>query len=135
MYKVIVISLVCLFAYLFRNYIVRISKSIFDTNRRRRRALDIHVSKGVSQEQSIPENPFAPYPKAFLDLNFSDDVKKDTDKYIGNYDNAGVIFAKDFIQEQYAKTLTIEKPASYTPYIEDYVHMVKRPPLKKFPKY
>ena len=74
-----------------------------------------------------------PYPKEFLDAQFN--KAKQKDKYIGIYDNAGVIYADDFIKQQYANVISIREPASYTPYIEDYVLQVDRPSLQPFPRY
>lgn len=49
----------------------------------------------------------------------------------GTWQNAGVIYDKKFLAKM--DTTSNKEPASFTPYIEDYMLHVQRPKLKPFP--
>lgn len=93
------------------------------------------IAKADHHALPRPNSVDGPYPQDFLDAQFDKQKELDLSKYIGTYDNAGVIYADDFIKQQYEKAISIKEPASYTPYIQDYVIRVDRPPLQPFPRY
>jgi hypothetical protein len=81
-------------------------------------------------------NPFVlQYPQQFLDFHFDQRQKRKSDQYIGRHSNAGVIYSDEFIKRQLANTVSTKEPAAFTPYIEDYVIQVSRPPVHPFPRY
>lgn len=117
-------TIIIIFVWIFR-------KRIFHSRPPRRRSTH-HTKSDVVRK---PYDFTTPYPQDFLDLNFNKDIKGKSNSFIGLHDNAGVIFAEDFIQEQKEKLKTFKEPASYTPYIQDYIMYVNRPPLQPFPRY
>lgn len=76
-----------------------------------------------------------PYSQEFLDSHFNDAVIQRKDSQTGQWMNAGVIYDEAFRQRQEQNAISIKEPASYTPYIQDYVQIVKRPPVKPMPTF
>jgi len=104
--------------------------------RRRRSRVSIEVPGKTLRPAAQPvADDHYPYPSSFLKLMFDKKTQMETDRYIGTWDNAGVIYDRDFVDREKKKIGTLREPASYTPYIQDYVHIVDRPMLQPFPTY
>lgn len=96
-----------------------------------------NIIKTTTNAEKVKNNtpPQNFYPKEFLDSYFDEETKRRKDVHIGNYMNAGVIYDDDFRKKQYENAISIKEPAAYTPFIQDYVLHVKRPPVKPMPMY
>jgi hypothetical protein len=89
-----------------------------------RRVVPVQLGQKIPPTSSLPtayDMEIAPYPQDFLDEQFDEKTKQQKDQYIGDYDNAGVIYDEKFARDQVEKSFSIKEPSSFTPYIEDYV--------------
>jgi hypothetical protein len=120
---------------------------IYNLNTQRRRRIrdekPIQVTPKIENRttfsqtvMTLPRDGFdTPYPKNFLESQFpSDTIKQERkDQYIDSYMNTGVHLAASFFSEQ--EEISVKEPASFTPYPEDYVLKVARPPEHPYPRY
>lgn len=96
-----------------------------------------HSSPRFIVDKRLEDTWNASFPKEFIESQFSSSKisaqQQYKDRYIGAYMNAGVIYDENFLREQ--NKPSFREPATYTPFAQDYIHHVKRPPPKQFPSY
>lgn len=127
----ITFSFIFILILIYRDIILKFVQDLMSHRHRSPKQYIVHnsVRKNVTI-QPDPDLNTAPYPQTFLNVHFQNDKQN---SQIGNHFTSGVIFSKDYIHKDLKNSFSIKQPASYTPFIQDYVHMVNRPVPKPLP--
>lgn len=89
------------------------------------------VLKGNSEllleapREPLKKSPKEPRPYLILD----------TDDPTGTFVGAGVIYSPSFIKRAQRDAGSFSQPHAFTPYIDDYVRTIRRPPMKPLTRY